>query len=174
MISPTILNKAAVRKEGAMIVVVILTATIMSPSSRETGRVSLTASRMGPNPLADARTKDGLPSFTTIVKHCNYFNASRSPYNFAHTAEHGTGDEPPKTVAYRLHEVNCGSEAIQNNEEGTNPHCGRVPIRSVIILPQLAIRVGGIRVGHDLYVHYGSFVKGKEEVGSAWWSCTTL
>jgi hypothetical protein len=151
IISPTILNKAAVRKEGAIIVVVILTPIVMTTSYH--------MSRYGyPNSLHQERVqqpwlmrgpKTTCPASYRSSDTVSCFNLRCSPCNFAHAAEHGTRDEPPKPVADRLREVNNASGAIQHNEEDTDPHRRRVPIRRVVILRR-AIGVGVSRVGHWL------------------------
>lgn len=109
--------------------------------------------------MVDARTKDDLPSFTPIVRQSTCVNQIYSPYSLAHATEYGSGDEPPKTGVYRLHEVGRAGDTIQHNKEGTNPHRRRVPIWGTM-LPR--VRVGGNRVGH------GSFVKNERENGVRW------
>jgi hypothetical protein len=93
-----------------------------------------------------ARTIDDLPNFTPIVKQCSCVKRICSPYSLAHATEHSSGDEPPNTVVYCLHEVDRASDTVQHNKEGTNPHCGYVPIRCVVTMLRRVIRN---RVGHD-------------------------
>ena len=100
--------------------------------------------------MAYARTKDDHSNFTPIVNTAVTSSRSAicSPYNLGHATEHGSGDEPPKTVAYRLREVDRAGDTIQHNKEGTNRRRRRVPIRRVTKLLR-ATRVGGNPVGHD-------------------------
>ena len=105
------------------------------------------------------RTKDDHPNFTPIVKQCACVNQICSPYSLARATEHSSGNEPPKTGVYRLHEVGRAGDTIQHNKEGTNPLRRRVPIRGTV-LPR--VRVGGNRVGH------GSLVKNERENGVRW------
>ena len=78
--------------------------------------------------MAETRTKGDLPNFMPIVRSSGYVKSSCSPYNFAEATEHGGGDEPPETVAYRLREVDSASDTIEDNEEDTDRPRGCVPI----------------------------------------------
>ena len=115
--------------------------------------------------MAYTRTKDDLPNFTPTVNTAIISSRSAicSPYNLGHATEHGSGEEPPETVAYRLRKVDRASDTIQCNEERTNPRRRRVPIRRVAEL-LWATRVGGNPVvGH----HYGLLVKNERETWCA-------